>query len=321
MAKPGISDDEFIVLWNKFNGSATNLAKHLNITLRGVFARRRRIEKKKELHLPSERLWGGAIKKISYRQVAEDISGPVVIFSDLHAWPGDRSPAFFALLAVIKKLKPRLIVNNGDAFDGATISRHPPMGYLDLPTVEQELSYCQELLTQIEQAAPRETPLIWNAGNHDNRFTARLAHMAPEFAKIKGCDLRDHFPKWTWGWSLVVNPGTQGETLIKHRWHNGQHAAFNNVLKSGVNVVTGHTHQLKAVPFADLRGRRWGVETGCLSPIGLEAGDKFSYAEDNPSGSCQGFVILHYDETYRMLPPELAETINGSVYFRGQKIY
>jgi len=320
MSRTGLSDQEFITIWNKFNGSATQVAKHLDVTVRGVCSRRRRIEAKLQTNLPSESLWGGKVKKISYRQVSENITGPVVIFSDLHAWPGDRSPAFFACLEVIKKVKPSLIINNGDAFDGATISRHPPMGYLSLPTVEQELAYCQELLTQIERAAPKGCPLIWNAGNHDNRFTARLAQMAPEYAKIKGCDLRDHFPAWTWGWSLVINPGTQGETLVKHRWHNGQHAAFNNVLKSGVNVVTGHTHQLKAVPFTDFRGRRWGVECGTLSPVGLEAGDKFSYAEDNPGGSCQGFVILHYDENYRMLPPELVETIGGSVFWRGQKI-
>jgi hypothetical protein len=293
----------------------------LDITVRGVYARRRKIEKKENLILPSQTLWGGQVKKIAYRQIMEGVTGPVVIFSDLHAWPGDRSPAFFAMLKVIKQLKPRLIINNGDAFDGATISRHPPMGYLDLPTVEQELSYCQELLKQVEDAAPKGTPLLWCAGNHDNRFTARLAQMAPEFAKIKGVDLRDHFPKWTWGWSCILNPGTVGETMVKHRWHNGVNAAWNNALKSGINIVTGHTHQLKAVPVSDMRGRRWGVETGTLSPIGLEAGDKFSYSEDSPSQSCQGFVILHYDENYRMLPPELVETINDCVYWRGQRIY
>jgi hypothetical protein len=224
------------------------------------------------------------------------------------------------MLEVIKDLKPKLIINNGDAFDGATISRHPPAGYLDLPTVEQELAYCQELLSQVEAVAPKNTLLIWCAGNHDNRFTARLAQMAPEFAKIKGCDLRDHFPKWTWGWSAHLNPGTPGETMVKHRWHNGINAAWNNALKSGVNIVTGHTHQLKAVPVGDMRGRRWGVECGSLSPMGLEAGHKFSYSEDNPSQSCQGFVILHYDKNYRMLPPELVETIDGTVYWRGAPI-
>jgi UDP-2,3-diacylglucosamine pyrophosphatase LpxH len=320
VGKTGLSDNEFIQLWNEF-GSATKLAKHLDLNVRGVFQRRRNIEKKKELHLKADTLWGGQVKKINYRQIVENVVGPVVIFSDMHAWPGDRSPAFFALLEVIKKIKPKLIINNGDAFDGATISRHPPAGYLDLPSVEQELSYCQELLKQVENAAPKGTPLLWCAGNHDNRFTARLAQMAPEFAKIKGVDLRDHFPKWTWGWSACLNPGTRGETWVKHRWHNGQHASFNNVLKSGVNIVTGHTHQLKATPFTDYKGRRWGVECGSLSPVGLEAGHKFSYAEDSPSNSCQGFVVLHYTDDGKLLPPELVETIDGSVYWRGAKIF
>lgn len=320
MPRSGTTDQEFAAIWEQCGGSATEVAERLGITLRGVFARRRKIEKKLSTRLIGQRLWDGAVTKLNYRQIIDKIQGPVLIFSDLHAWPGDYSPAFFACLKLIKELKPRLIINNGDAFDGATISRHPPMGYLDLPSVEEELKHCQDLLRQIEGAARKGTPLIWNAGNHDNRFTARLATHAPEFARIHGCDLKDHFPAWTWGWSCVINPGTKGETMIKHRWHNGAHASYNNALKSGVNIVTGHTHHLKAVPITDYRGRRWGIETGTLSPIGLEAGDKFSYAEDNPANACQGFVILHYDKDGKMLPPELVETIEGKVYWRGSEV-
>ena len=46
----------------------------------------------------------------------------------------------------------------------------------------------------------------------------------------------------------------------------------------------------------------------------------FDYIEDNPVPWCSGFAILTYDNTGRLLPPELAEVIDGVAYFRGSAI-
>lgn len=313
MTKALVSDEEFLELWEKYK-SASKVAKHLSTDVRVVYGRRARLEKKIGQALNAEH----TRRKENYRQILENVTGPVVIFSDLHAWPGEASPAFFALLEVIKELKPKIIINGGDSFDGARISRHPPGGFLNLPEVQDELSWAQTLLKKIEDAAPKGASLIWTAGNHDSRFTQRLALQAPEYAKVRGFDLKDHFERWTFCWSCVINPKTPSETWVKHRWNGGIHAAYANH-KSGVNFCTGHTHALEAKPFTDLRGRRWAVQTGTLSPLGVEAGDKFSYAEDNPSQSCQGFVILHYIKD-QLLPPELVETIGKDVWWRGKKI-
>lgn len=317
MPRASVSDEEFLALWDKYK-SPTKISRYLKIDLRGVYARRRRLEKKLETEIKTHH----KVKKENYRHILENVVGPVVVFSDLHAWPGETSPGFFALLELIKELKPKVIINGGDTFDGARISRHPPTGFLDLPEVQEELEWAITLMKKIEEVAPKGSSLIWTAGNHDSRFTTRLAMQAPEYAKVKGFDLKDHFPKWAFCWSCVLNPKTPGETWVKHRWHGGVHAAYSNCLKAGTNWCAGHTHALEAKPITDYRGRRWGVQSGTLSPLGVEAGDKFSYGEDAPTQACQGFVVLHFTKgpDFMLLPPELVETIGKDVWWRGRKI-
>ncbi len=103
---------------------------------------------------------------------------------------------------------------------------------------------------------------------------------------------------------------------MKHRWHNGQHATYNNTLKSGRSIVTGHLHKLQVYPYSDYGGRRYGVDTGTLAE---PYGDQFVYTEMNPVNWCSGFCVLTFKDGM-MLPPELCEVINGSAYFRGQKV-
>ena len=65
-------------------------------------------------------------------------TGSVVVFSDAHYQPGEPTLAHSALLAVIKAIKPRAVIANGDIFDGGSIGRHPPFGWNERPTPVQE---------------------------------------------------------------------------------------------------------------------------------------------------------------------------------------
>lgn len=68
-----------------------------------------------------------------------------------------------------RELKPVAIVQNGDVFDGASVSRHPSIGWESKPTVVDEINACKERLAEIEDAAPW-AKRIWTAGNHDLRY-------------------------------------------------------------------------------------------------------------------------------------------------------
>jgi len=240
--------------------------------------------------------------------------GVVIVFSDAHFWDVVPTTAYRALIKFIKDLKPQLVVNNGDAFDGANISRHGRIGFMeDRPSVIQELNACKEMLYGIAKAAKGAT-LTWPLGNHDSRFETFLAAQAPQYEFVHGFHLKDHFPEWIPCWATWVN----GSTVIKHRWKGGIHATHNNTVNSGMTIVTGHLHSLKVTPFSDYNGTRYGVDTGTLADV---HGSQFiNYTETNPTNWRSGFAVLTFNRGI-LLPPELVHVLSeNEVCFRG-KIY
>jgi len=59
--------------------------------------------------------------------------GRVVVFSDAHFWPGDYTTASKPLLMIIREFKPKVVVANGDVFDGSQASRHARIGWEKKP--------------------------------------------------------------------------------------------------------------------------------------------------------------------------------------------
>lgn len=314
------SDDEFINIWLRYQGHTPSISKELGIAQRNVFARRRAIEGRRGIVLPSGMFPGGVqrpreyVEKVGHRIKLDIQNGMVVIFGDAHYWPGDRSIAHEALVRFIKKHQPTAVICNGDAFDGARISRHPPTGWAKMPDVVDEIDYCKEMIGEIASAAPENAKLVWCMGNHDTRFSARLAMMAPEYVGIKGTDLPDHFPSWNFSWSCEINDSV----MVKHRWHNGVHATWNNTLKGGRSIFTNHIHRLAVTPITDYNGRRYGVDCGTLSDFGPEH-DKFTYGEDSPFNWGSGFAVATF-KNGTLLPPELVVVQDGIAYFRGEPV-
>ena len=311
-----ITESEFIEAWKTY-GSAVAVADHFGIDVRNIHKRRRSIEARNGIQLI------GVAKnspdaKIVYpangvRATTEIDSGVVLVASDCHYWPDIISTAHRAFVKLTKELKPKIVVINGDAFDGASISRHPAGGtWQSLPSVKQELEACQDRLEEIQKAATgAQLHFCW--GNHDLRFNARLQQQVGDtFKGVMGMSLNEHFPLWRFSMSLMINDSVQ----IKHRLYNGIHAAYNATLKSGVSTVNGHLHSLKVTPYTDLTGTRYGVDTGSLADVW---GEQFSYTEDGTRNHRSGFAVLTFYEG-KLMPPELCEVIDeqeGLVYFRG----
>lgn len=295
------------------------MASEHGLDISSVQARRRRLTQR-GLHLPTRPAVGYDTRvPAEYRtdgwtfpreECPEIHTGTVIVFSDAHYWPGEATIGHKGLLAVIRKTKPRAVIANGDIFDGVSVSRHDPFGWTSRPSVKQELEVCQERLHEIELAAPKGCELWWNMGNHDIRFERSLATRAPEFVGLMMLRLADHFPAWDMRWSTRIN----GNVMVKHRNAGGVHAGYNNAMKGGLTIVTGHTHLLEVKPWGDYNGRRYGVQTGCLADL---HGPAMEYHENGPSAACEGFAVLTFRDG-KLLPPELCEVIDGQAIFRGE---
>ncbi len=241
-------------------------------------------------------------------------NGTVIVAGDAHYWPGPAATVHRALLHMCRELQPVAFIMNGDVFDGARVSRHPPIGWEDRPTVADELAVCQERLAEIASALPKRAVRVWACGNHDLRFETRLATVAPEYAHVHGIHLKDHFAGWPTAWSVFVND----DIVVKHRFKGGMHAPHNNTLWAGRTVITGHLHSAKVMPISDYNGTRFGVDTGCIAePEGAQFVD---YTEDAPHDWRSAFAVLTF-RAGRLLWPELVVRWDKNhVQFRGELV-
>lgn len=240
-------------------------------------------------------------------------TGTVLIGSDAHLWPGELTTAQRGFLRFAKELRPHAVILNGDVFDGAQISRHPSIGWEKRPKVHEELEAVRSYVDQVKAAAPG-AKRFWTAGNHDLRFESKLAAMVPEMAKVQGMHLKDHFPDWTPCWRVDIND----DVVVKHRWANGLHAVYNNTLRSGKTMVTGHLHSLKVTPWTDYNGDRFGVDSGTLAePHGPQF---LNYLEAGPTNWRSGFVVLTFRDGRLMWPSLAAKWDEDHMQYQGELI-
>jgi predicted phosphodiesterase len=309
-----VSDEEFIRLFQE-HGSPKKVADIIGVAEKSVYSRRDRIMRATGISLESFAAKQTSISKATIRRNEihfEVRNQTILVASDCHYWPGESTVAHKAFIRLCKQLKPAAIVLNGDVFDGARISRHDPLYRNETPSVKQELEVCQDRLGEIEKAS-HNSKLFWLYGNHDTRLWRYMRINAPEVEGAFGADLFDYFPGWHCGYLMHVN----NNTVIKHRWHNGIHATYNNVLKGGRSIVTGHLHRLQVSAWGDYNGRRYGVDTGTLAE---PQGEQFAYLEGNPVPWASGFAVLTFDKEGMLLPPELCEVIGETAYFRGKPV-
>lgn len=314
------SDEVVIAAWKKF-GSPGLVAKELGQDVRKIHERRRSIETRHGITLPT---WNDTsdrrvvLKHDEGRIDFQVENGCVIVFSDAHYWPNIKTTSHRALIAMIRQLRPVAVVANGDLFDGATISRYPRIGWDTKPTVLEEVGAVDAALAEIEAVcAEVGCPLkIWNLGNHDARFETKLAANAPQFEGVHGFKLKDHFPNWRPAWTTWIND----EVCITHFYHCGIHATHNNLLKGQCHYVTGHTHSAKVTPWTGARGTTlYAMDTGSLAdalgPHNLD------YQQGRHGNHRSAFGVLTFKDG-ALLEPELVQKWDEDhVQFRGHILH
>jgi hypothetical protein len=306
-------DGEFIELIEKYGPTRTS--QILGVTRKNVHRRRRNIERLQhtKIDVPNTKGMWSKGEEHPARVHLEVKDGIVLIGSDSHYWPGIVSTAHRAFLKFCKKLAPVVVIKNGDEIDGATISRHAPIGWEHRPSLIEEIEAASDRLDEVFKASANAKH-IWPLGNHDARFSTRLATIAPEYARVKGVQLKDHFPGWQPCWSVWINESV----VIKHRFKSGLHAPHNNTMWSGKTMVTGHLHSLKVMPLSDYNGTRWGVDCGTMAdPYGPQF---VNYTEDNPLNWRSGFAVLTFKNGELLDPETVRVRDEDSVIFRGEVI-
>jgi hypothetical protein len=305
------SDADFVREFEKLGPH--QYAKKYNVAVRSVYRRRENLEGRYGTQIRSP-------DKFRSTRLAEDHAavlrypvkdGVVLIGSDAHIWPGKPTTAMRAFAKFAKDYEPQIVILNGDVLDFPQVSRHPPIGHLELPDLADEIEAARDQLHVIELAVRRSCRLVWCLGNHDSRFETRLATTAPEYARLHGHSLKHHFPAWSACWRVDLND----DVVVKHRFKGGVHAPHNNAVNSGKTMVTGHLHSAKVTPWTDYVGTRYGVDTGCLADPDHKA--FVDYTEAGPKNWRSGFCVLTF-KNGKLLYPELVSVWDDNhVQFRG----
>lgn len=292
------SNDKLAELHTQYGGNLAAVADKLGMARSAVHVRM------KEIGLSGR---GRDKYKSVYPQVIHETiaDGYVLAFSDAHLWFEEKSRAHEALLKVAQKIKPLLVVANGDILDGARISRHDPSGLDPTPTLADELHVAKMHMAEIARVC-KDAKRYFTLGNHDNRLSRYLAIHAPEMDGVDGSRLDHHILGWTFCMSLTIND----DVVVKHAFRGGVHATWNNTLHDGRTIVTGHLHAQMVRPFTDARGTRYGFDLGCLAD---PSWPQFNYTIANTKNWRSGFGVLEFREG-RLLPPMLATVLDdGSV--------
>lgn len=236
----------------------------------------------------------------------------LLVGGDAHFWPGHRSLIWEAFVEASHEIKPDAIILNGDMIDGTRVSKHPRLRNQAAPRVSDELKECKYQINRLYGSEVR----IWNLGNHDQRVDSYLANNAPE-ADDLASSLPSWFPEWQFGYSVMINRGLPNAIPceVRHYYRTGVHARHNNIMYSGIHMVTNHTHGAGVTPFNNRMGRIYGIETGMLNS---NHATQFEYGFGAQSRANGGFAVLTFEENGNLLPPELCEHVYGKAWFRGR---
>jgi Calcineurin-like phosphoesterase len=315
--KDPLSDDEFIELFEEIG--CTALSRRLGLTARRIYQRREKLIIKLGRRIDSPNRASG-VPKILEKNIdvypdrvdTKIENGLCIIGSDCHYWPGKPSVMHRAFVHFCKELKPSEVILNGDIIDSATISSFPAQDWSHRPTVQEEIETAQERLHEIAQAAGKAKKRI-TRGNHDSRFERRLLAKAPEFAKVHGFNMADHFPLWEFSVAIWIND----DVVVKHRFKGGMYAARNSTLYGGKNIILGDGHRQIVHPYTDYGGTRWGVDAGCIADVNHPA---FRYTEGNAKDWRSGFCVITFIQGKMLAPELISDWDERHVQWRGKLV-
>jgi hypothetical protein len=200
------------------------------------------------------------------------VTGLVGVLSDIHV-PYHSEVALKAAVDQLRGDKIDALVLNGDTCDFYAISR-----YIKNPRLRNfrsEVAAARDMLAWIRGQFPK-IPIVFKAGNHEERWNHWLFQHAPEISDepIMGLDNWLHMPRH--GITLVDDqrPILAGQLPILHGHEKGKgisapvNQARGAFLRLHHTVLEGHGHRTSGHCEPDMWGREvfcWS--TGCLCDL------------------------------------------------------
>jgi len=226
-----------------------------------------------------------------------DVTGPIGILSDIHV-PFHSEVALRAAVDALAGDRVGALILNGDTADFYAISR-----WTKNPAkrnFKSELAAIRELLGWIRQTFP-EIPIVFKAGNHEERWNHWLYQHAPEISDEPEMGLAHWLRLAEHGMTLVEDqrPVMAGRLPVLHGHEKGKgisapvNQARGAFLRLHHTVLEGHGHRTSGHCEPDMFGAEvfcWS--TGCLCDLRPE------YARINKWNHGFAVATVHADGSF-----------------------
>jgi predicted phosphodiesterase len=189
------------------------------------------------------------------------------------------------------------VILNGDIIDCYEISRFAQPGSPG-PGLAEEVRQGRDFLARVRAAAGKKARIIYIEGNHDFRFKAYIANVAPSVAGLEhNVTIEDQLHFAEHGVEYIPSKGERWfstyieaapNVLVGHFDKisiNAGYAAKGLLDKYGASIITGHGHCMGVSHRRHHQGNIFGYEGGCLCDLNPP------YCE--PSHWAQGFIVIH----------------------------
>jgi hypothetical protein len=315
-----VTDKDFLASWKR-HASPTEVAKELGVSIQCVHKRRASLVRHGHV-LNTIDCYGrntvhSSRVEFERRRKFRVDNGVVIFFTDPHWLPDHKPTMQVAMETLVKRLKPVGVICGGDAVDGDTISRWDvTRGHHKRFTIREELDCVKEHFDGLDMVMDKHCPQAFRAftlGNHDVRLSRFVATKCPELADMPYNRLEDWFPRWPLSWTVEINGGGAGMTILRHRNQAGMLHLQGQ--KAGCHYVHGHLHNLNVHVKPTFKDRLYSVDGGSIAD---PASEGFDYMEGNVE-HVQGFTVLTYSGG-KLLMPEQCYMQDGVPYFRGQPV-
>ena len=276
--------------------------------------------------------WAGAFE----RQRAGDFR--MVIGSDFHGLEVDGF-AMATFLDVIKRVKPEVIVLNGDVVDFGAVSSWPKnpnsRRLLDL---EKELTFTKRQILEPVRAAAPDAQIDLVVGNHEFSLIRYLADPAPALASLKCLSIGSLLGLKESRINLVMNDALLapdessqrrqvrqswkvygGCFVVTHGSKAGKFPADKELARFGMSGCSGHVHrpQYHSTPTLQNPYADWFC-TGMMAtneiPDGEGHGANF---KSGPSSWTVGFAVVSIYQAEGVAIPQQVIFKNGVAEFAG----
>jgi len=245
----------------------------------------------------------------------------MLVFSDAH-FEGHETVSFKIMCEVLKDLlktrQLKCIVANGDIMDMSILSSFAKFHTEIRPkerTVQKEIYDSQAQINRIQKIIDKaKYPIkqLATFGNHETRLSKVAMSWGRAFEDLEAFKISNLFPDWEWAMSHLIDD----TVMVKHRMRGGIHTSYQNSMRAGIHIVTGHTHQLNYRTFNTYSTSSMSIQTGHLSE------SYHPYLEDNIANDWNnGFAVITIDPKEKTVHPELVQVSNlhRSAFFRGKK--